>query len=74
MKLSSETDFVAKNQEFIDGLTAIAQTALASFPASVEELMGQAVGNITVKDALDDLLTKFTEKWNLLMSAWKLLW
>lgn len=62
VKLSSETDFVAKNQEFIDGLTAIAQTALAHFPESVEELMAKPLGNITVKASLDDLLTKFTEK------------
>lgn len=62
VKLSSETDFVAKNQEFIDGLTAIAQTALNHFPASVEELMTKPVGNLTVRASLDDLLTKFTEK------------
>ncbi|MCB0598948.1 MAG: elongation factor Ts [Lewinellaceae bacterium] len=65
VKLSSETDFVAKNQEFIDGVESIANTALASFPASKEELMGKPVGNGTVKTTIEDLLTKFTEKMEL---------
>lgn len=65
VKMSSETDFVAKNQEFIDGVVAIAEAALASFPNSVEELMGVAAGSGTVKSTLDDLLTKFTEKMEL---------
>jgi elongation factor Ts len=39
VKLSSETDFVAKNQEFIDGVQAIAEAALQGFPASKEELL-----------------------------------
>lgn len=62
IKLSSETDFVAKNQEFIDGVTEIAEAGLAGFPESEEELMGLATKAGTVKSTLDDLLTKFTEK------------
>jgi elongation factor Ts len=65
VKLSSETDFVAKNQEFIDTVQAIAETALKTFPASSEELMQQPVGSVTVKDKVDELLTKFTEKMEL---------
>lgn len=65
VKLSSETDFVAKNQEFIDGVTSIAEAALSSFPASVEELMSAPTAAGTVKSTLDDLLTKFTEKMEL---------
>ncbi len=65
IKLSSETDFVAKNQEFIDGVQAIADAALANFPSSTDELMGVAAGSGTVKTVIDDLLTKFTEKMEL---------
>ncbi|MCB0549530.1 MAG: elongation factor Ts [Phaeodactylibacter sp.] len=65
VKLSSETDFVAKNQEFLDGVEIIAKAALANFPASVEELMKQSTGNGTVKTTIEDLLTKFTEKMEL---------
>ena len=65
VKLSSETDFVAKNQEFIDGVTEIAQAALDTFPANLDELMGASTSGGTVKSTLDDLLTKFTEKMEL---------
>jgi len=65
IKLSSETDFVAKNQEFLDGVEAIAKAAISSFPASIEELMGQSTGSGTVKTTIEDLLTKFTEKMEL---------
>ena len=65
VKLSSETDFVAKNQEFIDGVTSIAQAALTAFPENVEALMEATTGAGTVKSAMDDLLTKFTEKMEL---------
>lgn len=65
VKLSSETDFVAKNQEFVDGVTEIAKAALANFPENVDGLMGAATASGTVKSALDDLLTKFTEKMEL---------
>ena len=65
IKLSSETDFVAKNQEFIDGVQAIAEAALAQFPATTEELMTISTDSGTVKNIVDDLLTKFTEKMEL---------
>jgi len=65
VKLSSETDFVAKNEEFVAGVEAIAQAALANFPASKEELMKQPVDGGTVKTTIEDLLTKFTEKMEL---------
>ncbi len=66
VKLSSETDFVSKNQEFIDGVNAIAEAALKSFPATTEALMETATAsNGTVASALNDLVTKFTEKMEL---------
>ncbi|MEL6659390.1 MAG: translation elongation factor Ts [Bacteroidota bacterium] len=65
VKLSSETDFVAKNQEFVDGVTSIAEAALSSFPENLDGLMGATTTSGTVKSTLDDLLTKFTEKMEL---------
>ena len=65
VKLSSETDFVSKNQEFVDGVNAIAEAALKAFPASKEELMDAPAGSGTVASTLNDLLTKFTEKMEL---------
>jgi len=65
VKLSSETDFVAKNEEFIAGVQAIADAALAGFPESQDALMEQPANGGTVKTTIDDLLTKFTEKMEL---------
>lgn len=65
VKLSSETDFVSKNQGFVDGVNAIAEAALKTFPASKEELMDAATADGTVASALNDLVTKFTEKMEL---------
>lgn len=65
VKLSSETDFVAKNEEFVAGLTEIAEVALKGFPASKDELMGLSTPAGTVTSTLEDLLTKFTEKMEL---------
>ena len=59
VKLSSETDFVAKNEEFINGAQAIAEIALAGFPADVEELKGLTGPNgLAVSKMIEDLLTK----------------
>jgi elongation factor Ts len=62
VKLSSETDFVSKNQEFLDGVKAIADAAIEGFPANVEELKAMSAEGGTVDSILQDLLTKFTEK------------
>jgi elongation factor Ts len=66
VKLSSETDFVAKNEEFIEGTKAIAKAALAHFPDSLDALMDTKVEDgRTVKELYEDLLAKFTEKMEL---------
>jgi elongation factor Ts len=66
VKLSSETDFVAKNESFINGAQEIAELALAQFPANVEELKGlKNSKGLTVTQLIEELLTKFTEKMEL---------
>ncbi len=62
VKMSSETDFVAKNEEFVNGVKEIANAALAGFPENKDALMDQPTKSGTVKSTIDDLLTKFTEK------------
>ena len=39
IRLSSETDFVAKNEDFVNMATEMAQLALDSFPANKEDLL-----------------------------------
>ena len=66
VKLSSDTDFVAKNEEFIEGTKAIAEAALAHFPDSLEALLDTKVEDgRTVRELYEDLLAKFTEKMEL---------
>ena len=45
MKLTSETDFVAKNEEFVAIAEQMADKALEAFPASTEELQNVAYGD-----------------------------
>ncbi|MDZ4845882.1 MAG: translation elongation factor Ts [Chitinophagales bacterium] len=59
--LSSETDFVAKNQEFVTFAQQIAETALQSKPNSLDELLQLSVDGITIKDKLNDLVGKINE-------------
>ncbi len=66
VKLSSETDFVAKNDEFIQGTKDIAEAALNHFPESTDALMNAKISDgRTVKELYEDLLAKFTEKMEL---------
>ncbi len=62
IKLSSETDFVSKNEEFIQLTTQIAQAAVDAFPQSIDELMQVELNGATVGDHINDLLAKFQEK------------
>lgn len=62
VNLSSETDFVAKNQEFIEFTQKIADIALANKPASVEELKAAAMDGATVGDKLLEVVAKIGEK------------
>lgn len=62
VNLSSETDFVAKNQEFIEFTQKIADVALANKPATVEELKAAAMDGATVGDKLLEVVAKIGEK------------
>ncbi len=50
VRLSSETDFVAKNEDFINFTKKIAEIALEKFPATREELLTQDFGGISIGD------------------------
>lgn len=61
INLSSETDFVAKNQEFVTFAQQIADIALQNKPNSLDELLQLPVGGITIKDKLNELVGKINE-------------
>ena len=62
VKLSSETDFVAKNEDFINLTKKFADIALAGFPDTKEELLGLKFDNITVGDKVTDQVAIIGEK------------
>lgn len=62
MVLNCETDFVAKNQEFVDFVNAIADLALNELPANKEELGALSFDGTTVADAIQDKMGKIGEK------------
>ena len=60
--ISCETDFVAKNAEFMTEANALLQLAIDSKPADLETLKGLKIGNGTVSEKLFDLIGKIGEK------------
>ena len=60
--LSSETDFVAKNAEFIEFAQNVADIALANKATSIDDLKAAAMGNATVGEKLMEMVAKIGEK------------
>lgn len=62
IEVNAETDFVAKNQEFIDFANKVAEAAAAAKANSREELENIDVDGQTANDALQQLSAKIGEK------------
>lgn len=62
VKVSCETDFVAKNDDFVNFTRRIAQLALTNFPASSEELLALEMDGTTVGERINDQLAAIGEK------------
>jgi len=60
--LNCETDFVAKNQEFIDLATSIADTALQNRPKSLDELKNIKINDRAIMELISDYMGKTGEK------------
>lgn len=60
--ITSETDFVAKNQEFIDFAQKVTDTAIDNNVKSKEELLKQPFEDATVEDKLNEQVGKIGEK------------
>lgn len=56
IEVNSETDFVAKNQSFVDFVVACAKTVIDENPADVDDLLNKTIsgGNETVAAALQE--------------------
>ncbi len=60
--LKCETDFVAKNEDFVKLGEQIAELAFAEKPADVEALHALKLGDLTVKEAITEQIGKIGEK------------
>ena len=62
VEVNSETDFVAKNQKFIDFSNEVLAAAVASGAADLDALLAAPMGEDTVKDRLDAFAAIIGEK------------
>jgi elongation factor Ts len=62
VNLCSETDFVAKNEDFINLAKNIAQIALDNRITTLDDLHNSMIDGVTIKDKLLDTVAKIGEK------------
>lgn len=62
LQLSAETDFVSKNQDFIDFAKKVAQIALENKPSSIEELKALSMDGVAISEKLLEMVVKIGEK------------
>lgn len=62
VRLSCETDFVSKNEDFINLTKEIAQIALNTFPADLDSLYQQQMNGISLQTVVSEQVAKIGEK------------
>ncbi len=62
VKLSCETDFVAKNEDFVNMTKNIAQMALDTFPEALDDLLNQQYEGIALRDKITEQIGVIGEK------------
>ena len=62
IQISAETDFVSKNQEFIDFSNTIATIAIENLPADIDALKALPMSDATVGDKILEMVAKIGEK------------
>jgi elongation factor Ts len=62
VKLSCETDFVAKNEDFINLTQKIADHALDLFPGTLDDLLSSSFEGVTLKDKVLERVAAIGEK------------
>ena len=65
VEVNSETDFVAKNEEFINLINAIADTLLGSSAKTIEEALELKCGDKTINDLIIEKISTIGEKLSL---------
>jgi elongation factor Ts len=62
IELNCETDFVAKNEDFVAFANMIANQALSTHPNDIAALVASTVNGLTIEQALLDMMGKTGEK------------
>ncbi len=62
IRLSSETDFVAKNEDFVNLAKTFAEIALKNFPADLESVLNLPYENITIGEKVTEQVGVIGEK------------
>jgi len=65
IEVNSETDFVAKNDEFVQMVKDFAGLVIKENPADVEALSALTIDGVTVQDVLTEKIAKIGENMNL---------
>ena len=64
IEVNSETDFVAKNEEFVNMVKDFAKQVITENPADVDALLASTIGGVNVKDILTEKIAKIGENMN----------
>jgi len=62
IEVNCETDFVARNNEFVQFVESIASTVLSSKTSEEEKVWNTSIGDKTLANLRDEILSKFSEK------------
>jgi elongation factor Ts len=62
VEVNCETDFVARNEEFVQFVDSIASTVLQSKASDEQQVWNTSVGDKTLGNLRDEILAKFSEK------------
>jgi elongation factor Ts len=62
VEVTCETDFVAKNQEYVDYVNSLVNALITNNITTKEDLLNHKIGNDTVQDLHNGILAKFSEK------------
>jgi elongation factor Ts len=62
ISLNCETDFVAKNQDFINFTQSISDIAIKSFPESLDALLSMQIDGLSIGDKITEQVGKIGEK------------
>lgn len=62
VEINCETDFVARNEEFVHFVGTVVDTILSKNPANEEALLSEDIGGKKLGDLMNEMLAKFSER------------